>query len=297
MSARAMGSTLVTVYIPTRNRAALLRRAVASVLAQGWRELEVIVVDDASTDDTRAVLQELAAADRRLRPLFHAEPAGACAARNTAIAAARGRWLTGCDDDDWFEPWRLQELVAAWQALERAGGPLPSALYTPYRIDDRGGALHPEVPEQADAAAIKARNVVGCQVFALTDTVRAAGGFDAAMPAWQDLELWLRIILAFGPMRRAGSCSYVQDQTHGLARISTGGGQRIRAAYDALLARHGHAYSRRERALLHLNYLQYEQVKLMPADLLRAFAPGHLRFYASTMLAKLRARFRRAGPR
>lgn len=291
-----MRSPAVTIYIPTHNRATLLERAVRSVLGQTWADLEVIAVDDGSTDDTRAVLQRLAAQDARVRPFFHDRPAGACAARNTAIQAATGQWITGCDDDDYFEPQRVAEFVTAWQAMGRSGVQV-SALCTPYWIEDAHGRHCLEPPDVIDLATIKTRNVVGNQVFALTDTLRAAAGFDVAMPAWQDFELWLRLVLAFGPMRRAGSCSYVQDQSHGLARISTAQRERLRAALEAMLAKHGHLYSRREKALLRLNYLCYEQVPLRPVDLLQGLLAGTFRAYAGMLLAKTQARWKADRPR
>src|SRR3954466_15167188 len=100
---------LVSVYIPTRNRRALVERAIKAVLEQDYRELEVIVVDDASTDDTPAFLKAAAAADSRLTFFANDRPSGAPAARNRAIAAAKGAFVTGLDDDDYFEPTRSEE--------------------------------------------------------------------------------------------------------------------------------------------------------------------------------------------
>src|SRR5512143_3860267 len=96
----------VSVYLPTRNRAASLRRAIESVLAQTYADFELIVVDDGSSDGTREVLESVQRSDARVRAIHHSVSRGAPASRNAAIAAAHGEWLTGLDDDDEFLPRR-----------------------------------------------------------------------------------------------------------------------------------------------------------------------------------------------
>jgi glycosyltransferase involved in cell wall biosynthesis len=281
-----MTARTVCVYMPTRNRLDLLGRAIGSILGQTYRDIELVVVDDASSDGTRGALEQLARQDPRLKPLFLPTASGACAARNRAIAAASGRWITGCDDDDYFRPRRIEELVAAWEATQEQPQPC-SALYTDYFIEERNNRRSSvSLPERVDAMAIRQRNAVGSQVFTLTETLRRVGGFDTRLPAWQDFDLWLRIITEVGPMRKAGSSSYVMDQSHGLPRISTDRGGRVKVAFELFVQKHGHLYTKRERSLLYLNYLQYEQVPFTPLDVLRGLRAGEFRAYAGGLLAK-----------
>lgn len=283
----AMRSPLVTVYMPTRDRRDLLARAVASVLGQSYERIELVVVDDGSRDGSREWLRELAAHDPRVRPLFNDSSLGACAARNRALEAARGDFITGCDDDDLFLPHRVEELLACWDRME-AEGLSCSAVYTPYLVRQRVGRESPmELPATADPAAIKCSNAVGPQVFAPAQVFRRSGGFDPQLPAWQDYDLWFRIILEQGPMRRVGTATYVMDQSHDQPRISTDRGSRIRAAYEQFLAKHGDRLDGRERALLHLNYLQYDQVRFPASALLQGWRAGELHAYAGGMLAKI----------
>ena len=95
-----MSAPKVTVYLPTRNRATLLGEAVESVLAQDFCDFELIIVDDASRDATSDVAAGFAQRDPRVRCIRQPAPLGAPAARNRAIAAARGAFLTAIDDDD-----------------------------------------------------------------------------------------------------------------------------------------------------------------------------------------------------
>ncbi len=87
----------VTAIIPTYNRAALLPRAIRSVLAQTHRPVELIVVDDGSADDTEAVV---AACDPSIRYIRHDRNQGQCAALNTGIRAATGEFVCFLDSDD-----------------------------------------------------------------------------------------------------------------------------------------------------------------------------------------------------
>ena len=84
------GTAELSVIMPAYNAAKTLSTALGSVLAQSWDNLEVLVVDDASTDDTWAIIQELAAADSRVRPLRHDHNRGTYAARNTGLRHASG---------------------------------------------------------------------------------------------------------------------------------------------------------------------------------------------------------------
>src|SRR5262245_49648343 len=101
--------SLVSVVIPTHNRGECIGRAIASVVAQSYADLEVIVVDDGSADNTVRVVQAETLRDSRVRLLKHDRRRGAQAARNTGIYAARGEWIAFLDsDDEW-----LQESLAS----------------------------------------------------------------------------------------------------------------------------------------------------------------------------------------
>lgn len=224
-------SSLVSVYLPTRNRAGLLPRAVESVLAQDHRELELLVVDDASTDDTPAVLARLAAADPRVRTFRQPQCAGAPAARNVAIAAASGRYVTGIDDDDEMLPHRVSSLLQAFD--ER------------YAFVCSGAWLHAGAwmrPARATGALITLDDELygdqaGTQVLTLTSRLREVGMFDETMPAWQDYDLWTRLIERYGPARRIADPSYVMRVEPGVERITARGGDGARRYIEKHRAR------------------------------------------------------------
>src|ERR1700730_3867899 len=103
-----------TVVIPTHNRLRLLRAAIASVLNQEAVSLEVVVVDDGSTDGTSTWLDRRAAQDTRIKVVHHERPKFMSAARNAGIAHASARWVAFCDDDDLWAP---DKLVSQLRAL------------------------------------------------------------------------------------------------------------------------------------------------------------------------------------
>jgi len=106
----------VWVIIPALDAAAFVGGAIQSALAQSLTDLEVLVVDDGSSDQTAAIVQGFRDQDPRVRLLAHETTHGVSAARNNALAAAAGEWIALLDADDEFAPSRLEGLVAEAEA-------------------------------------------------------------------------------------------------------------------------------------------------------------------------------------
>ena len=107
---------LVSVIVPTFNRAYCLARTLDSALAQTYGEIEVLVVDDGSTDDTRAMIASRYAKDSRVKYFYQAN-GGVAKARNTGIAAATGAFVALLDSDDVWRPWKIELQVLCMQAF------------------------------------------------------------------------------------------------------------------------------------------------------------------------------------
>jgi hypothetical protein len=110
-AAKIDGQALVSVIVPAWNAAKTLETALEGLARQSWAALEVIVVDDCSSDETAAIVERFAARDPRIRLLRHAANQGAYAARNTALASARGAFITNHDSDDWSHPRKIESQV------------------------------------------------------------------------------------------------------------------------------------------------------------------------------------------
>lgn len=117
MPTQRPGQPLFSIIMPVYNAQGTLAAAAASVLGQSVRSLELLLVDDGSADGSLAIARQLAAGDARVR-VFAQQNGGICAARNRALAAARGLYLGFCDDDDLYLPGAL----AAAAALLETGG-------------------------------------------------------------------------------------------------------------------------------------------------------------------------------
>lgn len=178
------------MVIPTFNRWALLRRALASALAQRDVRLEVIVVDDGSRDGTTERLAQVQ--DDRLRVLVNDANQGVAHARNRGVAAARAPWVAFLDDDDFWAPTRLRE--------HRDAAHRTDAHWTfgSFLTFTEAGAIRSvsRAPLPADlAVGLYRLNLVGTPstVTVRTEIVRSAGGFDPRLSVLADWDLWLRL--------------------------------------------------------------------------------------------------------
>jgi glycosyltransferase involved in cell wall biosynthesis len=273
-----MTPPLVSVYLPTRNRAALLATAIDSVLAQQHASLELIVVDDDSQDDTSAVLASAAARDRRLRSIRLEPAAGACAARNAALAAARGEFITGLDDDDLMLPERIAALIAAWRD-ERA------FLCSGWLLD-RDGWIRPVAtrPALIGLGALLAGNVVGNQVLTRTARLREVGGYDRAMVASQDHDLWTRLVIRFGSGERLAAPTLIVRHYAARERLSTPG----RAGQGArqYLERYRERMNPAQRRSMELTAIIAARGALTAAEVWRFLQPPTARSLAGYLLRK-----------
>jgi glycosyltransferase involved in cell wall biosynthesis len=231
---------LVSVYMPTRNRHDVMAVAVNSVLTQTYADLELLVVDDGSVDSTPDLLAQMAASDRRLRVFRNDSSRGAPYSRNLAISSASGYWITGIDDDDAFHPARLAAFVSYWQTLERAGGGF-SCIYSQDVYDH--GTHESETRKQGNLQwhDLFEFNVIGNQAFTLTERLRAVGMFDVDMPAWQDLDIFVRLLQKYGPARLLDLPLYTVSLIDRPDRISRQRKERILTAFDRLSAKHPQA--------------------------------------------------------
>ncbi|MFC6723323.1 glycosyltransferase family 2 protein [Halobium palmae] len=181
----------VSVVIPAYNRADMLPRTIDSVLSQSHDDFECIIVDDASTDDTEAVVSSYD--DIRLRYLQHDENRGANAARNTGIRAATGTYVSFLDSDDEFHP---ENLALTTAALEKQ--PNYAGVFTSVRVIHDGHIENVLVarPGTVSFERICSENVIGgftCAMFR-TDIFDEIGYLDESLSSYQDWDLFIRAV-------------------------------------------------------------------------------------------------------
>lgn len=253
---------LVSVYIPTKNREQLLRRAVNSVLSQTHQNIELIIVSDGSEDGTCDYVNSLRE-DIAIKLIHNGTSVGACAARNQAIAVASGDFITGLDDDDLFLPQRLELFLAEWRRREQDGQRF-SCLFDRRIVNVGDQVWLWDTDETVSAERILQSNAVGNQVFTTPKLIRDAGGFDASMPAWQDWEMWVRLIKSAGPAYSIKSNTYIMDISHEFERITLKSSEKIRLAARMFYEKH---CQRQDLAGVLYSLGGYDQIELTLNDM------------------------------
>jgi glycosyltransferase involved in cell wall biosynthesis len=178
---------MVSVVIPSYNRAGIVGASIESVLRQSWTNVEVIVVDDGSKDDTRAVVEAYGAPVRYV----HQANAGVSAARNTGFAHARGEFVALLDSDDLYLPWKLEAQVRVLRANPEVG-----MVWTDMSAVSEHGALLQEryLRTFYDAHAVAKLEQVFERAGTLRDTWPEAPAAAADAPVWKG-EIFSQMLL------------------------------------------------------------------------------------------------------
>lgn len=248
--------TTVSIVMPAYNAASYIAEAIDSALAQTLVDIELLVVDDASTDETATIAARFAAADPRVCVLRQERNSGPSACRNRGMAMAQGRWLAILDADDALAPDRLARLV---DLGERRGLDMvaDNLLLVPEDYPDQAQAMIPsallDVPRPVGLREFIARNVAdrrypGCNFGFLkpvfrTAFLRDAGiGYDERVRFAEDFTLyvaclrhgadwWLTPEPGYRYRVRRDSLTQVQT-VHDLARLRDVQASLLRAAGD-----------------------------------------------------------------
>lgn len=198
-------SSLVSVIIPTYNCERYIAETIASVLGQSFRNLELIVVDDGSTDRTREIVLEYGEPVR----LISQQNSGVCAARNRGLREAKGEFICWMDHDDYWFPDKLALQLRALKEDPEAG--VAYAEFLLWNSDSNGRFPTPETydldryPQGMDedySGWIYHQFLLDCWMLTSTAMFRRAvfekcGVFDESLPYSEDWDLWLRISREF----------------------------------------------------------------------------------------------------
>jgi GT2 family glycosyltransferase len=201
---RVSGPPLVSVIVPAYNASRCLEESVTSAITQTLSNLEILIVDDGSTDNTLEVACRIARDDTRVRILSNARNAGAGAARNCARQHARGTWLAALDADDAWLPNRLEALLSTPRAetadviaddvyrVDYASGEVWSCLVHRWQAP-----LHLQAPIWLTAAQLIRHHLGVLQPLVRRSFVEAHGiGEDPTLPFAEDFYFNLELLLA-----------------------------------------------------------------------------------------------------
>jgi len=186
----------VSIIIPTYNREHLLGRALKSILNQTYKDFEVIVVDDGSTDNTEDVIREFSAL--KIHYIKHIENKGEGAARNTGVKAARGDYVAFLDSDDEYLPEKLEKEMAVF----KSESPRLGVVYSDMCEIERNGAKYLwRSPTFMPKDGLSYRRALEYQIYGIgigSSVVRRAcfdkvGFFDEGLSYYVDLDFFIRL--------------------------------------------------------------------------------------------------------
>ncbi|HUW84345.1 MAG TPA: GNAT family N-acetyltransferase [Phycisphaerae bacterium] len=190
-----MSKPVVSVLMSAYNAAPFVRAAIDSILAQTFQDLELVVVDDGSTDQTPRVLAEID--DPRVR-LLRQDNAGQAKGRNTGLEVAQGEFVTFLDADDLCDPTRVEKQLAFLRAHPDIYGVGTWEVV----VDRDGNPLEyptlPCEPEQIRRAYAEGRMALnGMSVMVRAEVFDVVGRFREALALCQDMDMWMRVTERF----------------------------------------------------------------------------------------------------
>jgi glycosyltransferase involved in cell wall biosynthesis len=248
-----MPHPLVSVIIPTYNRAQMLREALDSVRRQTVQDVEIVVIDDGSSDDTAEVVQSYGPTVVLLRQTHQ----GVAAARNLGIQRSRASLVAFLDSDDLWLPKKLERQLGYLQANPHVG-----LVYTrmwSYHIDDVSRRrLEPRSVARSFQELLNGPNsVTTSTVVVRRRCLEAVGLFNPTLPAVEDHELWLRVAqrfaLGFMDEPLAEYRRHGQSTTADLARLHDG----YRRCYEIILQQYRGSLGDARAAERYLAKLEY----------------------------------------
>lgn len=181
---------LVSVILPVYNRSFTINRAIDSVLNQSYGDIELIIVDDASDDNTVELIKQYN--DKRIVLIQGKSRGGAAKARNIGIKIAKGKYIAFQDSDDEWMPCKLEKQLSYMKRQNC------QVSFTPYRLIGESTLIVPYHYSHMDnsmiSTALKKGNIIGTPTLVMEkEVIDNVGVFDESMSAWEDYELIIRI--------------------------------------------------------------------------------------------------------
>ncbi|QGU08921.1 glycosyltransferase [Leclercia sp. J807] len=211
---------LISVIITTYNREVLLERAIRSVIAQSYANIELIIIDDFSNEKTAQLIETLRSEceSRFARFIYkrNEKNSGSNFSRNRGYALSQGVFVTGLDDDDYFLPERLSKLISRYDEN------YAFVTDTITRLDKTDRTCPDNNNKRIIGLQdILCENVVGNQVLTTKEKLLGVGGFSPEIKQQQDRDVWIKLILKYGPGIKYSFSTAMVDAEHGSNRITS----------------------------------------------------------------------------
>lgn len=273
---------LVSIIVPTHNRASLLPRAIESLLNQTYQNIQIIVVDDGSSDNTQQLFSDYN--DQRIKFIRNDQQQGACKARNQGIELAEGELVTFLDDDDEFLPERISRMLDIYNDKWAY---IATGLY----YINKGNVWEKRIPKKVitlDDMLFKV--TIGNSILVSRSKLVELGGFDESLTSAQDYDLWLRLNISYGDAACVPEPLYIMHTEHLLPRI-TSSHKKISGQFR-FYQKHRARMNRDQRAYKLFELLRYRRRKLGIRQLVKLvplrFTPEAVTYYMMIKYPELR---------
>jgi glycosyltransferase involved in cell wall biosynthesis len=191
---------LVSIVVPCYRGERFLRETLESCLAQTYASLEVVVVDDASPDGCLAIAREFEGRDERVRVVAREKNGGVAQAFNSGFAAARGQYLTRLAQDDLFEPFAVESMVACLKSASPGTG----LVYCDQSCIDESGTFLRKSDFPSPDVALRYYNLIGVCVMFTREVWDTVGSFSTEFDAAEDYDYWTRVVDRFAIVKCEG---------------------------------------------------------------------------------------------
>lgn len=194
-----MNNPLVSVNITTYNRAHLLRRCLKPVFSQSYPNIEIVIVDDCSSDETPEVIHKLAAEDKRLKYFRHKTNQGNAFSRNTALKHCNGKYIAFLDDDDeWIDVHKLKKQVGIFEKSASTYGIVCSNVIS-HRGNTGSKPVEISKPDNLREHILKRNGIIfNSTVMTKRSILEQTNGFDIQLPRGIDSDFYRMCIVTFG---------------------------------------------------------------------------------------------------
>lgn len=259
-----MNKPQVSIILPTYNRALTLPRAIDSVLNQTCKNLELIIVDDGSTDNTKKIVKEYQQKDKRVIFLENKKNLGAAKSRNKGIKISSGKYVAFQDSDDEWMPTKLSVELDIFSRHKDVGLVFSNAKKTK-RIPIKNKTEETMLSGESLTNKLLLNNFIDIHVLIKKDCLIQSGFFDEYLPRFQDWELWIRLSKYVCFANTNQSLYYTNYSDDG---ISAGSWEKYIAATKHILKKHSSLFKLYPKAhakrllLLGDSYLRNNQIDL-----------------------------------
>lgn len=183
-------SPLISVVMPVYNCEKFVRAAIESIQNQSYEKIEILVVDDASTDHSYKIAEEMAKIDKRIHLIRNSKNIGVAKTRNNGIKVATGEWIALLDSDD---VWEADKLERQLELAQKTG---TSIVYCSYDFIDETGAKIKKpfiVPKQTNFKKMLVSSVISCSTSFVKTELMQAHPFDSSF-YHEDYVLWMELL-------------------------------------------------------------------------------------------------------